>query len=204
MNGESAIAPRRVHIVGGPASGKTTIAGHIAECLGLPVHHLDDLHRADAGVMLRPVEHRLQMVRAVLDTDGWVTEGIHLGWTDPFFDRADLVIWLDTPGWVRASGRLVRRFGRSGSTGGPVSDVASAPVDRSVGRRLRDGWGHAGDLVGAVHETRHYHLHPRGTPNLPETRTATRDRLDGHIGRLVRCRSDADVQALLASLAAAD
>lgn len=146
------------------------------------------------------------MVRAVVSEPGWVTEGIHLGWTDPFLDTADLVVWLDTVGWVKASGRLVRRFGGSVGRG---SEARPTPGGKSVGhrpvrRRMRDGLGHTGDLLGAIRETRGYHLYPRGTPSLPETRVATRDRLDGHVGRLVRCRTDADVAALLSSLGATD
>ena len=29
------------------------------------------------------------MVAAILATDGWVTEGVHLGWTDPILQQAD-------------------------------------------------------------------------------------------------------------------
>ena len=207
-------SPRRVHIVGGPGSGKTTLARRIGDALGLPVHHLDDVYRVGGGTgPLRPETDRRADVKRILGEPGWVTEGIHLGWTDPFFEAADLVVWLDTVGWARASGRLVRRFA-AGATrrDEATTSVATASVERvdtaaatpssrrSARRRVSDGVGHARDLVHAIGETRHYHLYPRGTANLPETRAATRDRLDGQRGQVVRCRREVDVSELLRSL----
>ena len=38
---------------------------------------------------------RLAMVREIACRPGWITEGGHLGWTEPLFSAADVIIWLD-------------------------------------------------------------------------------------------------------------
>ena len=41
MGEETAPIPRRIHVVGGPGSGKTTLARRLATTHALPVHDLD-------------------------------------------------------------------------------------------------------------------------------------------------------------------
>jgi adenylate kinase family enzyme len=35
--------PQRIHIIGGPGSGKSYTAGHLSHRLGVPAYDLDDL-----------------------------------------------------------------------------------------------------------------------------------------------------------------
>jgi len=40
---------------------------------------------------------RLAMIQQIVRQPAWVTEGGHLGWTEPLFAAADVIVWLDPP-----------------------------------------------------------------------------------------------------------
>jgi adenylate kinase family enzyme len=96
----------RVHITGGPGSGKTTVANKVAALLGVAAFDLDLV--AWDGDSERPPSLRDQDLRAIMEHSGWVTEGIYLGWTEPLFREADLILWLD-PSWPVAAWRVLLR-----------------------------------------------------------------------------------------------
>lgn len=190
---------QRIHVVGGPGSGKTTLALQLGERLGLPVHHLDDLHRAGGGNgPRRPAHERDRLVERIAQGPVWVTEGVHLGWTDPFIEGADLVVWLDTVSWGSATRRVLRRFVRGGREG---LCTQPAPRDGVPPRRRPVRYArHLRALGGAVRENRLYYRALEGTEELPETRAATGERLSRRAGPVAHCRTEADVAGFLASL----
>lgn len=185
--------------MGGPGSGKSTLARRVGQRLGIPVHHLDDLYRDGGGTgPIRTPRERDELVERVIRLHAWVTEGVHLGWTDPFIEDADIVVWLDTVGWGSASRRVARRFIRGGAVGlGRGARVATA---RGAGSRLLAAAGHVRDLGRSIAESRAYYRSTDGTPGLPETRVATAERLARRDRGLIHCRSDLDVARFLASL----
>jgi hypothetical protein len=87
----------KVHIIGIPSAGKTTLARDISRLLDLPHHDLDPLAFVDARWTLRGVSERDAMLRRILEEQDFVTEGGFLGWTEPLFAAADHIIWLDPP-----------------------------------------------------------------------------------------------------------
>ena len=112
---------RKVHIVGAPSAGKSTFARRLAERLGCPYYDLDPIAFVDERWTLRPMAERLAMIEQIVRQPGWVTEGGHLGWTDPLLAAADLIVWLDPPlrvllrrHWVRHRGRGLRWLVRYG------------------------------------------------------------------------------------------
>lgn len=87
----------RIHIVGAPSAGKSTLGRHLAGRLGCPHHDLDQIAFVDEHWTLRPMAERLALVQKIVDEPGWITEGGHLGWTEPLFAAADTILWLDPP-----------------------------------------------------------------------------------------------------------
>ena len=98
----------RIHIVGGSGTGKTTMALRLSTALGLPAFHLDEI--AAAHPEANPSEDRARLAVQIAGSPEWVTEGIHVGWTDSLFRNADVIVWLDDVGWRSAAGRVIRRF----------------------------------------------------------------------------------------------
>ena len=87
----------RLHLIGIPSAGKTTLGEGVARLLDVPFHALDGLAFVDERWTLRPAEERAAMVAAILAEPSFVTEGGFLGWTDPLLEAADHIVWLDPP-----------------------------------------------------------------------------------------------------------
>jgi len=193
---------RRIHILGGPGAGKTTLAGHLAAITGLPVHHLDEVARVGGGTgRVRDAAERAPLVQAILDADRWITEGVHLGWTEPLLARADLVVWLDAVSGSQAAGLIAGRF---------VDGAWSELRRRSWRQRVTAVPGyarHTRDLAGAMIDARRYDRSsraPDGTLPPPvsaegtlDSRAATEAALAPHLDRVVRCVTLAEIDALV-------
>jgi adenylate kinase family enzyme len=105
---------RRVSVVGGSATGKTTFSRDLARRLGVPHIELDALHHgpnweeAPAEVLRARVEEALAVA-----SDGWVADGNYHGKLGTFVqERADTVVFLDLPFGLtlrRVLGRTARR-----------------------------------------------------------------------------------------------
>jgi adenylate kinase family enzyme len=145
------LTARRIHIVGGPGSGKTVTAARLAEAYGIPSTDLDRLfwRRASGryGVKAPPEERDAALTR-ILAQPAWITEGVYLGWVRRCFEEADVVLVMSAPVWVRHRRILVRflkrRIGLEKSKRESVADLVDL---------LR--WNHSydGDNLAAVRRT---------------------------------------------------
>ena len=88
---------RRIVVVGGSGSGKTTVARRLAERNDLEYVELDALHWGPNWTPCPRDEFRAR-VEAAISGDGWVVDGNYTGLLgDSVLERADLVVWLDLP-----------------------------------------------------------------------------------------------------------
>jgi hypothetical protein len=173
---------RHVHIVGGPGSGKTTLARRLADIIEAPAIDLDSIgYEGGAGVK-RPLKERLVLLGQVLKRPAWITEGIYLWWTEPLFDAADVIVWLDVP-WRVAAWRIVRRhFAASFRRDNPHSGLL---------RLLRFFAGTWAYYRGAA-------VPPESPDDDDATsRAATAESLAPYTAKVVRCCRQADVDAFL-------
>jgi adenylate kinase family enzyme len=109
---------RRVTVIGGSCTGKTTLSRGLASLLGVPHVELDALHH-DAGWQEAPAEVLQARVDAALEAapGGWVVDGNYHGKIGTsVLERADTVVFLDLPRRValrrvlwRTSSRIVSR-----------------------------------------------------------------------------------------------
>ena len=102
---------QRVLVIGPCGAGKSTAAVELGRLLGLPVHHLDQLHWR-AGWVESSREDLLGALAPILAGERWLIDGNYGGTMAGRLDRADTVVYLDYPTRVclwRAFGR-VRRF----------------------------------------------------------------------------------------------
>jgi GTPase SAR1 family protein len=91
------VATLKLHLLGPSGAGKTTLAGQLGQRLGLPVYDLDHIAFTDTHWTIRPRPEKARRVEEILQRQGWIVEGGHLGWTEPLLDAADIIIWLDIP-----------------------------------------------------------------------------------------------------------
>ena len=171
---------RKIHITGGPGSGKTTLARRIAASLDLPHFELDGLAlRLDAEG--RPFAEMAAETQRIARLGGWVSEGAYLGLAGPLLREADLIIWVDIP-WRVASYRIVWRHIRA----------ELARNNRFPGwRRLYRFWRWSGRYYGNQNSGG---LDGYGVPT---TRDTVRQILEPHRDKLVVCKSNGEITTML-------
>ena len=104
---------KRVHIIGGAGSGKTTLANRYAEQHGLAHYELDEIYYSSVAIRARrkPAE-RDGLLSEIVAADRWVLDGIFWQpWIKPALARADKIIVLAIPEFTRDV-RVVKRHFR--------------------------------------------------------------------------------------------
>jgi hypothetical protein len=129
----------RIHLIGGPGSGKSFAAGKLSAQFGVPAHDLDDLFWDRPNVRTEPAV-RDQELAAIVARDGWIIEGVYYGWLAPSFAVADIIIAL-TPSIAIRQWRVVKRYARW-----KLGQMPSSKDPSLVGFWQLLRWGHTYDV----------------------------------------------------------
>ncbi len=138
VNGPSRMIGHRVLIDGMMGSGKSTFARELAARTGLPVIHLD-VHYWKPGWVRPSDDEWRDRQRELLAGKAWITEGNYNETLALRLERAETVVFLDTPWWLCASSRAcagasqARRRDARGLRG-----LGQATLARRVVRRRED------------------------------------------------------------------
>ncbi len=160
----------RAHIIGIAGSGKTTLAASLGAQCGADVYDLDLVAYDPAGIE-RPPDEIAALIRGILATDRWITEGAYrAAWMNQLLEAAYVIVWLDLPFRVCAW-RILRRHVR-------------AEIARN---NAHPGWI---KLMRFVQTTRRTD---------PELRAETGRLLEPYLAKITRCRSSRDVATFSAT-----
>lgn len=122
----------RVLVTGIAGSGKSTFTRALAARTGLPVIHLD-VHFWKPGWVAPSEDEWREKQRGLLAGDAWIADGNYPETLDLRLERADTVVFLDTPWWVCAGRAFLRGLRK------PLGEMPQG-CDDSAWRRLRDEW----------------------------------------------------------------
>jgi adenylate kinase family enzyme len=122
----------KLHLLGAPGAGVTTLGKHLAALAHLPHLDTDDYHWFTDDALpyrrRRNPDHRRQLLGKDLDAaSGWVLTGALCGWGDVFIPHFEAVVWLWAPVAVRLERIAAREKQRYGvervSPGGDLFGV---------------------------------------------------------------------------------
>lgn len=125
---------RRVLVSGLAGAGKSTFSRALSALTGLPLIHLDIYFWKPGWVEPTEDEWR-ERQRGLLSGDEWIIDGNYHATLDLRLERADTVVYLDTPWWVCAGRALVRGVRKR-----PAGFQLPNGCDESAWRRWHDEW----------------------------------------------------------------
>ena len=181
----------RVHVVGGPGVGKSSFAARLAAAAGVELHHLDETGFAGADFSPRPDDVTGPAARAIAERPGWVVEGIFVGWVEPLFERAEVIVWLDHLTWSRAARRIAGRWLRQALR----EPAARRGTERFF--RFGDYTRHGRHLLRVLVTSREYWSGTGAPRRYTVTREQVRDALELHADKVVHLTRADEVEAVL-------
>lgn len=102
----------RIHIIGGPGSGKTYAAKRLAHALNMKCYDIDDIywHKKDQDFTKKASEKERDLkVNKIAKLPCWIVEGAYTNdWVAPFVSRADIIVFI-TPHRILRAGRIMMR-----------------------------------------------------------------------------------------------
>jgi adenylate kinase family enzyme len=170
----------RVVVTGLAGAGKSTFSRALAAKTGLPLIHLD-LHFWKPGWVEPSDDEWREKQRSLLSDDAWIADGNYHDTLALRLERADTVVFLDTPWWTCARRAFVRGL-RS-----PPGAIMPDGCEDSAWRRLRDEWAIVWKVWRRRHSDRERELgivsrHGKNvTLHVLGSKRASRDFLDGLI-----------------------
>jgi adenylate kinase family enzyme len=73
------VMARRIAVMGSSCAGKTTLAGQLAERLGVPHVELDALHHGPNWTEATAEELKAKLEATLAPLDGWIADGNYMG-----------------------------------------------------------------------------------------------------------------------------
>lgn len=104
----------KIHIIGGPGSGKTYLAEKLSKELDIQHYDLDELqwdNKSDSYGVKRESGERDHLLADVLNKNDWIIEGVYYAWCQQCFSDADMIYVLSIPRY-KYRYRIIRRFVR--------------------------------------------------------------------------------------------
>jgi adenylate kinase family enzyme len=143
---------RRVVVTGLAGAGKSTFSRALSAKTGLPLIILD-VHYWKPGWVEPSEDEWRENQRGLLTGDEWIADGNYHATLDLRLERADTVVFLDTPWWVCARRALVRGLRRR-----PAGFQLPNGCAESSLRRLREEWSLAWRILRARRSERELEL----------------------------------------------
>lgn len=101
------IEAKKIAIIGGSGTGKTTLAMNLEKELHLSTMHIDGVHHLK-NWEIRDKEERDQIILEKVQTSAWIIDGTYTSTLEERVKNAELVIYLDYSSLAQCKGVLQR------------------------------------------------------------------------------------------------
>ncbi len=105
---------KRICIIGGSGTGKTTLAKNLGKQLNLPVYYIDGIHHLK-NWEIRDKDERDKIILEIINKDKWIIDGTYKSTLKQRLEKADYVIYLDYSTFAQIRGilgRFVKKHGK--------------------------------------------------------------------------------------------
>jgi adenylate kinase family enzyme len=161
---------KRIMIIGGPGSGKSTLGRLLADKTGLPLYHMDHIHYRP-GWNERTAEEKDVLCHQVHMEDRWIFDGNHSRTFKERLQRADTLIGLDMAVSLRLTRCLWRTFKSYGQSRADLPENCPESFDldfyRFIWRTRRHYPARTRQAIAAAppHLTVHHFTNPNEVKN---------------------------------------
>lgn len=98
----------RISIIGGPGTGKTTLANILSEEYNIPATHIDGIHHLQ-NWQVRNKSERDKIILNIVKEEKWIIDGTYHHTLKTRIESSDLIIWLDYSSFSQLKG-VIKRF----------------------------------------------------------------------------------------------
>lgn len=105
---------KKISIIGGTGTGKTTLSNNLGKVLNLPVYHIDGIHHLE-NWEIRDNDERDRIILEKVNEDKWIIDGTYRSTLQQRLECADLVIYLDYSSIAQVKGimgRYIKEHGK--------------------------------------------------------------------------------------------
>ena len=101
----------KIDIIAAVGSGKTTLSRKLCKSYGIPCYELDNIMwiRTCNGDIRRNNEERNKLFVSIINSNSWIIEGSPRADFKEGYRKADYIILLDTPSYIRLI-RILKRW----------------------------------------------------------------------------------------------
>lgn len=103
----------KICIIGGPGTGKSTLADNLGKELDLPIYHIDGINYLE-NWQQRDKEERDKIIRDIIKREKWVTDGTYKATLEERVKESDVVIFLNYSMIARIKGTMTRYIKNNG------------------------------------------------------------------------------------------
>lgn len=100
---------KKISIIGGPGTGKSTLSKNLGKVLDLPVYHLDAIDHLE-NWKTRDSKERDEIILQKVNEAEWVMDGTYTGTLEKRVEKSDMIIFLNYSKLARLKGIFSRYF----------------------------------------------------------------------------------------------
>lgn len=98
---------KKISIIGGPGTGKSTLANNLGRELNLPVYHLDAIEYFKDWKK-RDEKERNKIILEKVDEEKWIIDGTYIGTLEKRVKKSDMIIFLNYSAIAKLKGIFSR------------------------------------------------------------------------------------------------